>query len=188
MVTFTEEICNGKLHFLCSDSTSISTSVNKSIPQSFTVSSSKTKCCLASSTGVQSKALVSNSTSFSDITIKCISSSLPVTNTSCNINFDKKSCSLSCSDTTSKTFLSTVSQINTSCNVNSKDKSYSLSYCKIYSKPIAKDMKGSSPKIEDPRPLEDATLSDEPDNSFIYKSRYDAATYREKAPHSFMLW
>ena len=48
----------------------------------------------------------------------------PVTNTSCNINFDKKSYSLSCSDTISKSFLSAVSQINTSCNVKSNDKSY----------------------------------------------------------------
>ena len=71
-----------------SDSISMSTSFNKSIPQIFTVSSRKTKC-LASSTGVQGKALVSNSTSFSDITSKCISSTVPVTNTSCNINFDK---------------------------------------------------------------------------------------------------
>ena len=36
-----------------SESISISTSVNKSIPQNFTVSSSKIKYCLASSTGVQ---------------------------------------------------------------------------------------------------------------------------------------
>ena len=72
-----------------SDSISISTCVNKSIPQNFTVSSSKIKCCLASSTGVQGKTLVSNSTSFSDITSKCISSTVPATNTSCNINFDK---------------------------------------------------------------------------------------------------
>ena len=127
--------------------------------------------------------MVSNSTSFSDITIKCISSSLPVTNTSCNINLDKKSYSLSCSDTTSKTFSSTVSQINTSCNVNSNDKSYSSSYSKVFSKPIAKDMKHSSFKIEDPLPLEDGILSDGPDSSCIYKSKYDVATYREKAPH-----
>ena len=38
--------------FSNSDSVPISTSVNKSIPQNFTVSSSKTKCCFASSTGV----------------------------------------------------------------------------------------------------------------------------------------
>ena len=143
-----------------SDAISISTSFNKSIPQNFTVSSSKIKCCLASSTGVQGKTLVSNSTSFSDITSKCISSTVPVTNTSCNINFDKKSYSLSCSDTTSKSFLSTVSQINSSCNVNSNDKSYSLSYSKVFSKPIAKDMKYYSFKIEDPLPLEDGILSD----------------------------
>ena len=138
-----------------SDSISMSTSFNKSIPQNFTVSSSKIKCCLASSTGVQGKTLVSNSTSFSDITSKCISSTVPVTNTSCNINFDKKSYSLSCSDTTSKSVLSAVSQINTSCNVNSNDKSYSSSYSKLFSKPIAKDMKHSSFKIEDPLSLED---------------------------------
>ena len=77
-----------------SDSISISTSFNKSNPQNFTGSSSKIKR-LASSTGVQSKTLVSNSTSFSDITSKCISSTVPVTNTLCNINFDKRSYSLS---------------------------------------------------------------------------------------------
>ena len=65
----------------------MSTYFNKSIPQNFTVSSSQIKCCLASSTGVQGKTLVSNSTSFADITDKCISSTVPVTNTSCNINF-----------------------------------------------------------------------------------------------------
>ena len=165
-----------------SDAISISTSFNKSVPQNFTVSCSKTKFCLASSTGAQGKTLVSNSTSFSDITSKCISSAVPVTNTSCNINFDKKSYSLSCSDTTSKSFLSTVSQINSSCNVNSNDKSYSLSYSKVFSKPIVKDMKYSSFKIEDPLPLEDGILSDGPESSCIYKSKY-VATYREKAPH-----
>ena len=76
-----------------SDSNSISTSFNKSIPHNF--SSSKIKCCLTSSTRVQGKTLVSNSTSFSDITSKCISSTVPVTKTSCNINFDTKSYSLS---------------------------------------------------------------------------------------------
>ena len=85
--------------------------------------------------------------------------------------------------TTSKSFLSTVSQINTSCNVNSNDESYSLSYYKVFSKPISKDMKYSSFKIEDPLPLEDGILSDGPDSSCIYKSKYDVATYREKAPH-----
>ena len=99
-----------------SESISISTSVNKFIPQNFTVSSSKIKYCLASSTGVQGKTLVSNSTSFSDITNKCVLSTVPITNTSRNINSNKKSySSLSCSDTSSKSFLSTVSQINTSC-------------------------------------------------------------------------
>ena len=84
---------------------------------------------------------------------------------------------------TSKYFLSTVSQINTSCNVNSNDESYSLSYSKVFSKPIAKDMKYSSLKIEDPLPLEDGIFSGGPDSSCIYKSKYDVATYREKAPH-----
>ena len=73
-----------------SDSNSISTFCNKSIPQNFTFSSSKIKCCLASSSGVQGKTLVSNSTSFSDITSKCTSSTVSVINTSCNINFDTK--------------------------------------------------------------------------------------------------
>ena len=169
--------------FSNSDAISISTSFNKSIPQNFTVSSSKIKCYLASSTGVQGKTLVSNSTLFSDITSKCVSSTVAVTNTSCNINFDKKSDSLSCSDTTSKYFLSTVSQINTSCNVNSNDESYSLSYSRVFSKPIAKDMKYSSFKLEDPLPLKDGILFDGPDSLCIYKSKYDVATYREKAPH-----
>ena len=127
--------------------------------------------------------MVSISTSFSDIASKCISSKIPVRNTSCNINFDKKSCSLSCSDTTSKSYLSTVSQINTSCNVNSNDESYSLSFCKVFSKPIAKDMKYSSFKIEDLLPSEDGILSNGPYSPCIYKSKYDVATYREKAPH-----
>ena len=127
--------------------------------------------------------MVSNSTSFSDIASKCISSRVPVTNPSCNINFDNKSYPLSCSGTTSKSFLSAVSQINTSCNVKSNDKSYSLSYSKVFSKPIVKDMKYSSFNIEDPPPLEDGVLSDGPESSCIYKSKYDVATYREKAPH-----
>ena len=63
-----------------SESISISTSVNKSIPHIFTVSSSKIKYSLASSTGVQGKTLVSNSTSFSDITSKCVLSTVPITN------------------------------------------------------------------------------------------------------------
>ena len=44
-------------------------------------------------------------------------------------------------------------------------------------------MKYSSFKIEDPLPLEDGILSDGPDSTRIYKSKYDVATYREKAPH-----
>ena len=67
--------------------------------------------------------------------------------------------------------------------MNSNDKSNFSSYSKVFSKPIAKDMKYSSPKIEDPPPLEDEILSDEPDSSCICKSKYDVATYREKAPH-----
>ena len=48
-------------------------------------------------------------------------------------------------------------------------------------------MKCPSHKTEDPLPLEDGFLSDGPDepidNSCIYKSKYNVATYREKAPH-----
>ena len=48
-------------------------------------------------------------------------------------------------------------------------------------------MKYSSRKTEDLLPLEDGVLSDGPDglvdSSCIYKSKYDVATYREKAPH-----
>ena len=51
--------------------------------------------------------------------------------------------------------------------VNSNDKSYSSSYSKVYPKPIAKDVKYSSFKIEDPLPLEDGILSDRPDK-FVY--------------------
>ena len=118
----------------------------------------------ASSTRVQGKTLVSNSTPFSDITSKCILSTVPVTNTSCNINFNKKSYSLSCSDTTSK---------NPS------------SYSKAFAKPFAKDMKYSYFKIEKLLPLKDGILSDGPDSSYIYKSKYDVATYRGQAP---ILW
>ena len=143
-----------------SDSVSISTSLNKSITQNFTLSSRKTNCCSASSAGVQSKTLVSNSTSFPNITRICISSTVPITNTSCNRLFDKKSYSLSCSDTTGKSFLSTAFQISTSCNVNFNDKSYFSRYSNVFPKPIAKDMKHSSIKIEDPLHLEDGILSD----------------------------
>ena len=39
-------------------------------------------------------------------------------------------------------------------------------------------------KIWRPLPLKNAVFSDEPVySSCIYKSKYDAATYREKAPH-----
>ena len=44
-------------------------------------------------------------------------------------------------------------------------------------------MKYSSFKIEDPLPLEDGILSDRPDSSCIYKSKYAVATYKEKAPN-----
>ena len=45
-------------------------------------------------------------------------------------------------------------------------------------------MKNSSLKTEDTLPLEDGAMSDGPvDSSCVYKSRYDVATYREKAPH-----
>ena len=163
------------------DSVSISTSVNKSIPQNFTVTSSKFKYCLASSTGVQGKTLVSNSTSFSDITSRYVLSTVPVTKNSCN----KKSCSsLSCSDTTSKSFLYIVSQIKTSCNVKSGDKSYSSSYSKVFFKSIAKYVKHSSFRTEDPLPLEDGIFSGGPvDSSCIYKSKYDVAKYREREPY-----
>ena len=44
-------------------------------------------------------------------------------------------------------------------------------------------MKYSSLKIEDSLPSEDGILSDGPDSSCIYKSKYDVATYREKPRH-----
>ena len=111
-------------------------------------------------------------------------STVPVTNISCNINSNKKSYfSLSYSDTTSKSFLSTVSQINTSCNVNSNDKSHSSSRFKVFCKPIAANAKYYF-KTEDPLPLEDGAFPNGPvHSSCIYKSKYDVATYREKAPH-----
>ena len=49
-------------------------------------------------------------------------------------------------------------------------------------KSFVKDMKYSPFKIEDPLLLKDGILSDGPDSSCIYKSRYDVATYREKVP------
>ena len=74
--------------------------------------------------------------------------------------------------------------MSSSCNVNSNDKSYSSSYSKVFSKSIARDAKFSSFKTEDPLPLEDGVLSDEPvDSSCICKSNYDVVTYREEAPH-----
>ena len=168
-----------------SDCISISTPVNKFIPQTFTFSGSKIKCCLENSTGFQDKTLVSNSTSFSVITSKFVLYTVPVTNASCDINFNKKSnSSLSFSDTTIKSFLSTVSPIKTRCNVNSNDQLYSSRYSKVLYKPITKDMKYYFFKAEDPLPLEDGILSDVPlDSSCIYKSKYDFPTYREKGPH-----
>ena len=45
-------------------------------------------------------------------------------------------------------------------------------------------MKYSSFKTEDSLPLEDGALSDGPVlNSFIYKSKYDVATYSKESPH-----
>ena len=67
------------------DFISISTSANKSILESFIVSSSKIKFCLESSIGGQGK-----SASFSDIASKCVLSAVPVTNTLRNINCNKK--------------------------------------------------------------------------------------------------
>ena len=88
------------------------------------------------------------------------------------------------SDTTSKSFLSTVSQINTSCNVNSNDKSSSSSHSKVFSKPIAADVKYSFKTEDPPLVLEDGALSNGPvHSSCIYKSKYDVAIYREKVPH-----
>ena len=136
-------------------------------------------------TRVQGKTLVSNSISFSDITCRCGLYAVPVTNTTSNINSNERSySSLSCSDTTSIFFLSTISQINTSCNVKSTDKSYSSSYSKVSSKPIAKNAKYPSFKTEIPLPLEDLALFDGPvDSSCFYKSKYDVARYRDRAPH-----
>ena len=129
--------------------------------------------------------MVSSSTSFSDITSKRFLSTVPLRNTSCNINSNEKSySSLSYSDTRSKFFLSKVSQINASCNVNSNDKSYSSSYSKVFSTHTATDVKHSSFKTEDSFPLEDGALSDGPVlNSCIYKSKYDVATYSKESPH-----
>ena len=98
--------------------------------------------------------------SFPENASKCVLSTVSPTNASCNTNSNKKSYfSLSYSDTTSTSILSAVSQINTSCNVSSNDKSYSLRYSKVFSKPIAVDVKYSSFKTEDPRSSEDSVLS-----------------------------
>ena len=52
-----------------------------------------------------------------------------------------------------------------------------------------KDVKYYSLKTEDPLPLKDVALSDGPvDGSYIYKSKYDVARYREKAPHFFFFF
>ena len=103
-----------------SDSISISTSANISLPKNFTVPSSKVKYCLASSNGVQFKAFVRNPMLFADLTSKCVLSivlSMCFSNkhSSYYINSNKKSySSLPYSDTSSKSSLSTFSQINTS--------------------------------------------------------------------------
>ena len=54
-----------------SDSIPISMPVNKSFPQSLTVSCSKIKYCLTSSNGVQGNTLVRNSMPYLDIISKC---------------------------------------------------------------------------------------------------------------------
>ena len=112
---------------------------------------------------------------FSDITSKCVLYTVPLTNTSCNINSNKKSFfSSSYSDTTS-----------TSCNGNSNEKSYSSRYSKVFPKPITTSLNYSF-KTEDPFllgfPKMGFCLMDQC-SSCIYKSKYDVATYREKAPH-----
>ena len=89
--------------------------------------------------------------------------------------------SLSYSDTTSKCFLSTISQINTSCNVTLNEKSNSSRYCKVFSKPIATDVKYSSFKKEDSFPLEDGVSSyGQIHSSCIYKSKLYVSRYMGK--------
>ena len=74
--------------------------------------------------------------------------------------------------------------ITTSSYVNSNYKSFSSSYGKIFSKPIAADVKYSSFKTEDLLPLEDGVLFSGPvHSSCLYKSIYDVAKYRGKIPH-----
>ena len=124
--------------------------------------------------------------SFSDIASKCVLYTVPLTNTSCNINSNKKSFfSLSYSDTTSKSFSSIVSKISTSCNGNSNEKSYSSRYSKVFPKPITTGLNYTF-KTEDPLLLGfrkmGFCLMDQY-SSCIYKSKYDVAIYREKAPH-----
>ena len=46
---------------------------------------------------------------------------------------------------------------------------------------MTKRVKYSSFKIEDRLPLENGIMSDGPDSSCIYKSKYDVAAYRQKA-------
>ena len=68
--------------------------------------------------------------------------------------------------------------------MNSNDKSYSSSYSKVFSNPIATDVRNSSFKTDDPFALENKALSDGPvDSSYIYKSKHDFPAQREKAPH-----
>ena len=124
--------------------------------------------------------------SFSDIASKCVLYTVPLTNTSCNINSNKKSFfSLSYSDTTSKSFSSIVSKISTSCNGNSNEKSYSSRYSKVFPKPITTGLNYTF-KTEDPLLLGfrkmGFCLMDQY-SSCIYKSKYDVAIYREKAPY-----
>ena len=55
----------------------------------FAVSRNNIKYCLPSSTVVQGKTLVSNSTSFSETTNKCDLSAVPLTKGSCNTNYNE---------------------------------------------------------------------------------------------------
>ena len=87
---------NNIVKLSCTEQPFISKSYKKSFPKNFTVSNSKIKYCLANSTVVQDRALVSNFMSFSDIISRRAFSTIPVTNTLCNTNYIKKSYILIC--------------------------------------------------------------------------------------------
>ena len=130
------------------------------------------------------KTLVSNCTALLGITNKCVLSTAPATNTSCNIN-SKQNHTLLCHIQIPhvKLFYIDFQIINLS-NVNSNDKHILQVSRRPFFNLLKQMLKNIYFKIEDSFPLEDRVLSNWlVHSSCIYKSKYGLPTYREKAPH-----